>query len=290
MNNLLYFLIKARPWILFTIYFVLGCVMLFNSGPYQQSVYLTSANAFSTGVYKTATGITSYFNLKNINEDLQRRNSDLEMEVLSLKQQLVAYHDMDFALKHPVDSSLQRYNFILAHVINNSVHRPHNYITIQKGALDGVKPEMGVVDQNGVVGKVNVVGPHSARIISLLNDKLPLSCKVKKSNTVGSLVWNGKDYREALLEEIPRHATFAKGDTVITSGYSTSFPEGIPVGVVIGEMKGYDDNYKTLRVKLFTDFSKLSTVRIIVDNMARELKELESQTESDIDNETQLTN
>ena len=279
MNNLLYFFIKARPWILFTVYAVIGCILLFNSNPYQHSVYLTSANSISTGVYNAATGVTSYFNLRNINEDLQRRNSDLELELLALKQQMLQFHDMEYAQTHHVDSALQRYNFILAHVINNSVHRPHNYITIQKGALDGIKPDMGVVDQNGVVGKVNVVGPHSARIISLLNNNLRLSCKVKSSNTVGSLVWDGDDYRVALLEEIPRHATFNKGDTIITSGYSTSFPEGIPVGVILGEKKGHDDNFHTLMVKLFTDFSKLSTVRIIVDNMAEELKVIEAATE-----------
>ena len=279
MNNLLYFFIKDRPWILFTVYAVIGCILLFNSNPYQHSVYLTSANSISTGVYNAATGVTSYFNLRNINEDLQRRNSDLELELLALKQQMLQFHDMEYAQTHPVDSALQRYNFILAHVINNSVHRPHNYITIQKGALDGIKPDMGVVDQNGVVGKVNVVGPHSARIISLLNNNLRLSCKVKSSNTVGSLVWDGDDYRVALLEEIPRHATFNKGDTIITSGYSTSFPEGIPVGVILGEKKGHDDNFHTLMVKLFTDFSKLSTVRIIVDNMAEELKVIEAATE-----------
>ena len=279
MNNLLYFFIKARPWILFTVYAVIGCILLFNSNPYQHSVYLTSANSISTGVYNAATGVTSYFNLRNINEDLQRRNSDLELELLALKQQMLQFHDMEYAQTHPVDSALQRYNFILAHVINNSVHRPHNYITIQKGALDGIKPDMGVVDQNGVVGKVNVVGPHSARIISLLNNNLRLSCKVKSSNTVGSLVWDGDDYRVALLEEIPRHATFNKGDTIITSGYSTSLPEGIPVGVILGEKKGHDDNFHTLMVKLFTDFSKLSTVRIIVDNMAEELKVIEAATE-----------
>lgn len=234
----------------------------------------------SAQVYNTATGITSYFNLRNINEDLQRRNSSLELEVLSLKQQLQGFKDLEFAANHPVDSALQRYSFILTHVINNSIHRPHNYITIQKGSLDGIKPDMGVVDQNGVVGKVNVVGPHYSRVISLLNSNLRVSCKVRRTSTVGSLVWDGDDYRTALLEEIPRHATFAKGDTVVTSGYSTSFPEGIPIGVIVDEMKGYDDNFHTLKVNLFTDFSTLSTVRVIVDNMADELKAIETDKET----------
>ena len=102
MNNLLYFFIKARPWILFTVYAVIGCILLFNSNPYQHSVYLTSANSISTGVYNAATGVTSYFNLRNINEDLQRRNSDLELELLALKQQMLQFHDMEYAQTHPV--------------------------------------------------------------------------------------------------------------------------------------------------------------------------------------------
>ncbi len=168
-----------------------------------------------------------------------------------------------------------RYDFIIAHVINNSISRPHNYITINKGSLDGVKPEMGVVDQNGVIGKVNVVGPHASRVISLLNDYLRISCKVKNSAQIGSLVWDGQDSRYALLLELPKHATFSKGDTIVTSGYSTAFPEGVPVGVVESEMRDYDENFFTLKVKLLSDFSKLSTVRLVVDNMAEEIRQVE---------------
>ncbi|MDE6782169.1 MAG: rod shape-determining protein MreC, partial [Paramuribaculum sp.] len=143
----------------------------------------------------------------------------------------------------------------------------------------GIQPEMGVVDQNGIVGKVNVVGEHSSRIISLLNSDLRISSKVKGSDQVGSLVWDGNDSRFALLEELPRHSTFNVGDTVITSGYSTTFPEGIPVGVVDSELKDYDENFYTLRIRLFTDFSKLSIVRIVIDNMADELSIVEQDTQ-----------
>lgn len=262
---------------LFVIYALISLSLLFSRNPYQHSVYLSSANELSTSVYNCTNNVTSYFNLREINEDLQRNNADLELQILSLKAELRKYHEQEYADSMPVDSALSRYRFIIAHVINQSINRPHNYITIEKGSLDGVAPEMGVVDQNGVVGIVNVVGPHSARVISLLNNNLRISCKLRRSQQVGSLVWDGKKSSEAILEELPRHATFTKGDTVITSGFSTAFPEGVPVGIVMGEMKDYDENFYALRIKLFTDFSTLSTVRIIDDGMKEELTKLEAE-------------
>lgn len=235
----------------------------------------------STKVYSTATGITSYFNLRDINFDLQRNNAELEMQVQKLKAQITQLGEkaeLDSLSRSPL---VDRYRFTIAKVINNSINKPHNYITIDKGELDGIKPEMGVIDQNGVVGIVNVVGKHSARVISLLNNNLRISCRIRKSDQVGSLVWDGVNPQSAVLEELPRHATFHKGDTVVTSGYSTTFPEGVPVGVVVGVMKDYDENFYALRVKLFTDFSTLSTVRVISDLMKPELEELESHDEID---------
>ncbi len=275
MQSLIYFLVKARPWILLIIYTVAGLTLLFRNNPYQHSVWQTSANAVSASLYNTSSGVTSYFKLREINEDLHRRNAMLELEILNLKNQLRHYADMEYAATQPVDSSLSRYSFYLAHVINNSVNRPNNYITIDRGELDGIRPEMGVVDHNGIVGIVNVVGPHSARIISVLNSNLRISCKVKGYEQVGSLVWDGKNPDEAILEELPRHAVFNPGDTIVTSGYSTVFPEGVPVGIVERSLDDYDENFFALRVKLFTDLSTLSTVRIIADNMKEELKKTE---------------
>jgi rod shape-determining protein MreC len=140
---------------------------------------------------------------------------------------------------------------------------------------------MGVVDQNGVVGIVNLVGNHSARIISLLNPKMRLSCKVKGREFFGSLVWDGRSPSEALLEEMPRHERFHKGDTIVTSGYSSVFPEGIPVGTIISHEKEHDDNFYALRIKLFTDFTTLSTVRVISNDMRPELDAITEGEEAD---------
>lgn len=260
---------------LLTIYVTLSCVLLFGSNPYQHSAYLTSANSVISTIYNTSTSITSYFNLRDINEDLQRRNAELEMDALRMRQRILQLEEYELNATVKPDSALMRYNFIVAHVINNTTSRSHNYLTLNKGSLDGVKPEMGVVDQNGVVGKVDVVGAHSSRVISLLNDYFKLSCKVKNTAHIGSLSWDGKDSKYALLLELPRHSVFNRGDTIVTSGYSTAFPEGVPVGLVEEGLPDYDENFLTVKVRLLPDFSKLSMVRLVVDNLADEIKSVE---------------
>lgn len=279
MSELLKFLVRFSSWFLFAVYLIAGFVLLFSGNPFQHHVYLTSANRISSGLYSTANSVSSYFFLKEINEDLQRRNSDLELEIYRLNDVIRHYRELAYADTMSVDSALSRYHFVIAHVINNSINRAHNYITIDKGSLDGITPEMGVMDQNGIVGIVNVVSDHTARLISVLNPYLRLSCKVKGHAQVGSLVWDGKDPSEAMLEELPKHSEFTPGDTIVTSGYSSVFPEGVPVGTVMSSTRDIEDNFYTLRVKLFTDFSTLSTVRVIRDNMREELSAVEKELE-----------
>ena len=272
MNNLLNFFIKHSAWFIFAIYVILSLVLLFRDNPYQQSVYLTSANSLSAAVYKAFNGVTSYFHLRDINESLQERNAALEMELIELRNQMA-----NLELQSP-DSlhqpALNQYSFVMAQVISNSIAQPNNYITINRGYIDGIEPEMGVIDQNGVVGIVNVVGPHAARVISLLNPHMRLSCKLKNNNFYGSLVWDGKSPRMAVLEELPKHVEYHKGDTVITSGYSAVFPEGIIVGTVEGLARGMSDSFVSLRIKLTTNFSQLSSVRVITNSMKDQIEAL----------------
>jgi rod shape-determining protein MreC len=254
-----------------------GC-LLFNNNPYQHHVYLTSAGEVSSAVFDVAGNVTSYFNLRENNEDLNRRNADLQLEVIALREQVQHLHEKQAELRADTlapFAALRHYQFIVAHVVNNSVMQAHNYITINKGSDDGVTPEMGVIDQNGVVGIVNVVSSHHARVISLLNPNFRLSCKIKGNESFGSLVWDGIDPRYAVLEELPRHTKYHRGDTVITSGYSAVFPENIPVGIVVSDNKGRNENFFALKVKLLSDFSTLNNVQVVVNNYSEELKALE---------------
>lgn len=276
MRNLLNFFIRYGAWFLFVFYAAISCFLLFQRNPFQHHVYLTSANAVVSGVYDVAANVTGYINLRDINADLQRRTADLESEVIALREHNRALRQQLLQDSLRTTDSLGRFRFILATVVNNSVVNPYNYITVNKGRLDSIQPEMGVMDQNGVVGVVNTVSDHHARIISLLNPNFRLSCKLRGNDAFGSLVWDGKSPYEAILEELPKQVRFHKGDTIITSGYSAVFPEGIPVGTIIGSTRGEDDNFNTLRIKLLTDFSTLSTVKVISNRDIVDIRQAET--------------
>ena len=270
MRNLIDFIIRNSSCFVFLFYLILSSILLFNNNPYQQSIYFTSANSVVSSVYSVINNITSYFYLRDINDDLQQKNAALEMEVLTLRAQVSEYLLQN---SDTVGNTLtsKQYDYILSRVISNSITLQQNYITINKGQKDGISSEMGVVDQNGVVGIVNIVGDNSARIISLLNPNLRLSCKVKGSDYFGSLVWDGKSPYYAILEEMPRHVKFEEGDTIVTSGYSAVFPEGIIVGFVDEQLNSGADNFFSLKIKLSTDFTQLSNVRVLKNNMKEEL-------------------
>ena len=264
MRNILNFIIRYSKWFVFTFYVLMSCILLVDNNIYQQSVYLTSANGFTGGVYGIWSQVAGYFHLKTINESLQASNADLQNQVLNLKSQIAELKiHRDDTLMNPQDR--QRFDYVSAAVINNNTRHPRNYFTINRGRHDGIKPGMGVVDQNGVVGIVNVTGDHMSRVISLLNETQRFSVKLKGSSFIGSLNWRGRDATIGYVEEIPRHAVYKTGDTIVTSGYSTTFPEGIPVGVVLNRVHSNDDSFFTFKVKLISDFKALSSIRVIKD-------------------------
>lgn len=274
MRNIIAFLFKYGYWFLFAIYVVASCAWIVAERRFQQSVFLTSANAVSSSVYELSSNVTGYFSLKSINEDLQKRCAVLENEVLNLRSQIDNYRMFMPEGSDSLRFSDSRYSFVLARVINNSTSKPCNFFTLNRGSLDGIKPGMGVVNQNGVVGIVNVTGPNTARVISLLNETQHFSVKVKGTHNFGLLHWKVGNPQIAYAEEMPRHMPYHIGDTVVTSGYSTTFPEGLPIGVVIGQVPGEDNNFLSLKLRLLPVFADLSTVRIIKDTFKNEIDSL----------------
>ena len=269
MRNLLNFIIKYSTWFVFTFYVLISCILLIKSSDNHFSVYVSSANAIGGAIYRTSSEVTDYFGLLSVNQRLQESNAKLENEVLNLRNQLAQYRVL--AQDTAGTMHTNRFGYIGASVINNSVRHPRNHFTIDRGSADGVKPGMGVVDQSGVVGIVDVTGKNTARVISLLNQSQHFSAKVKDSPYVGSLTWRGEDPSVAFLEEVPRHAKFHVGDTVVTSGFSTTFPEGIDIGTIMGKVKTTDDTFLVLKVRLASNFKTLGTVRVIKDALKQEL-------------------
>lgn len=272
MRNLIDFILKYSSAFVFTILFVFSIALLVSNGRFHSSVWFTSANAVSNKIYGIGNGISSYFNLRSINTSLQKSNAQLENEVLNLRYQLRQYQSL--ANDSANHAATKRFDYILGTVLNNSTRHPRNYFTIDKGEKDGVRPGMGVVDQNGIVGIVNVTGDNSARIISILNTSQRVSVKLKDSGMVGTLVWKANDPTVAYVEEIPRHTVFKVGDSIVTSGYSTSFPADLPVGTVLGRIRAENDNFYILKIKLSGDFNTLSTVRVLKDYYKSELDSL----------------
>jgi rod shape-determining protein MreC len=231
--------------------------------------------------------VFSYLDLKNVNNELHEKNRKLEMEVLYLRNELerkvldtltynqvLVYDTLNYDSLSYLNS---KYSYINAGVVNNSSSYMNNYITINKGYKDGIRPDMGVVSINGIVGIVSTVNSNFSVVISLLNFRSKLSCKVKNTNYFGALSWKGGDIKYAFLEELPTHSTFEVGDTIITTGYTSAFPPGIMVGIVDSYKKQNDDNFYSLKVRLTTDFQSLSLVSVIDNTNQVEQKEIEKE-------------
>lgn len=276
MRNLLNFLIKYNYWFLFLLLEVASFILLFRFNHYQQSVYFTSANGVAGKVYEISGGITPYFHLKTANEDLLDRNMWLEQRLLFLEN-VLKEKGLDSARLYSMERlAPTEYQIFKANVIKNSLNKADNYITLDRGTTEGIRPEMGVVDANGVVGIVYKTSPHYSLVIPLLNSKSSISCKIVGSDYFGYLKWEGGNSRFAYLKDLPRHAEFNLGDTVVTSGYSTVFPEGVMVGTVDDMSDSHDGLSYLLKIKLATDFGKVSNVRVISRNGQDEQKALES--------------
>ena len=275
MRNLLDFFLKYNYWFLFILLEGISFIMLFRFNSYQGSAFFTSSNQLVGMVYEGANSITGYFHLKTINDDLVQKNVELELQLEHLRE---AFSDMTAdttSLERMKKEALAEYDLLKAKVINNSLTHVDNYITINKGENDGIRREMGVVDGNGVVGIVYLPSANYAVVIPILNSKSNISCKIKKSDYFGFLVWEGGSSQYAMVKDMPRHSLFSLGDTIVTSGHSAVFPAGIPIGTVEGIEDSHDGLSYLLNVKLFTDFARLNDVRVITKKEQEEQLELE---------------
>lgn len=271
MRNLLDFLTKYHHWFLFIFLEVTSGVLLFKYNSYQGSVWLSSANAVVGKIYEWESDALSFFTQTRANEELTIRNFYLERQVDQLRR-LYAEATRDTTVMERNELQfLSQYQLIPAKVVDNSLNKLENLMTIDKGRADGVEVDMGVACGNGVVGVVYLVGDHYSVVIPILNaSSSRISCAIRDRGYFGYLHWYGGDPTIAYVEDIPRHAKFKLGEWVVTSGFSSIFPSGVMVGKIEQAYNSSDGLSYKLKVQLSTDFSCVRDVVVISDRSIAE--------------------
>lgn len=272
MRNLIVFLWKNHFFFLFLFMEAIALFLLFNNNYYQRRVVINTTSDITGNILMGYDNVADYFFLKEANDKLAEENARYR----NLKPE--AFLQVDTNSFFAEDSINERqFKYIPARVISNSVNRRNNYLKLNKGLNHGIEPDMGVVAPNGVVGQVIEVSDNFSSVMSILNSQARISAKLKSSNQVGSLFWNGEDYRMGKLVDIPSHVHFSKGDTIVTSGYSFIYPEGEMIGVVDTSAIEPGDNFFKIDVKFAVDFNKIHHVYVVKNLFADELRELENQ-------------
>lgn len=274
MRNLLDFLTKHSHWILFAVLELISVVLLFQYNSYQGSVWITSANAMTGKIYEWDSAVESFFSLTKVNESLTLRNFYLERQVSQLSRLYAKATGDTVAAKREDMATLNRYRLTPAKVIGSTLDRDDNLITIDKGRADGIAADMGVACGLGVVGVVYMTSEHYSIVLPVLNVRSRISCTIRKRGYFGYLRWSGGDPTIAYVEDIPRHAHFKLGDWVETNGYSSIFPQGVPVGKILQVYNSRDGLSYRLKIQLATDFGRLRDVYVITDRTIAERSRL----------------
>jgi rod shape-determining protein MreC len=240
------------------------------------SAWRSSANYVVGSFYQTWSNVSDYFFLRSENERLVAENVELQNYITRLENQLEGLFESQLPDTVPAYVYAEKdLRYIPAKVINFSTSSQRNYLTLNKGARDGVEENMGVVDQDGVVGIVRAVSDRFSVVIPVINNAFSVSCRFLSNDKLGPLHWDGIDYRYAQLEDIARHVEVHEGDTLVTSGLSDAFPEGVRVGVVEKAELGESDAYYHIKVRLAADFHRLGYVQIIQNRALIEQRQLE---------------
>ena len=271
MRNLLDFLRKYHHWFIFILLEVASGVLLFQYNSYQGSVWLSSANAVAGKTYEWRSSLTTFLSQSQANEELTLRNFYLERQVDQLRRLYADLTKDTTVMERNELQFLSQYQLIPAKVVDNSINKLENLMTIDKGRADGVEVDMGVACGNGVVGVVYLVSDHYSVVIPVLNaSSSRISCAIRNRGYFGYLHWYGGDSSVAYVEDVPRHAKFKLGEWVVTSGFSSIFPSGVLVGQIEQAYNSSDGLSYKLKVRLSTDFSCVRDVVVISDKSIAE--------------------
>jgi rod shape-determining protein MreC len=258
MQQIISFLYKNKLFILFLLLEVLAIIFTIQSHSFHKSKFVNSANFISGGIYDRVNNFKEFLLLKKENQRLSEENAQLR-NLLELKQKAV-----EMGVETVVDSTgkNQKYSYTSAKVINNNYRKNNNYLTIDKGSNSGIEPDLGVINSKGIVGITKSVSNNYATVLSVLNVNSRINAKLLNSDHFGSLSWDNKDFNVVQLQDLPVQASIYVGDTVVTGGKSTIFPEGIPIGT-IRDFKTRNNRYEFVNIALFNDMSSIGYVQVI---------------------------
>lgn len=271
MQQLFYFIQRFKYFLFYLFLVVIAIALTISNLSFHQSKFINSANTITGGLYSKSSNISEYFRLRKQNKILIEENTRLR----NLITKSSIYTSIDSTVIDTISSN-QKYTFTNAKVINNSYSKPYNYLTLNKGAIDGLNKEMAVINSKGIIGITDDLSNKYARVQSILNRNTKINARLKHSNYFGSLGWDGKNYNVVQLVDIPRQAPLQIGDTIETGGRSAIFPEGIPIGAISKINIGNTAN-NTVEVTLFNDMSNLSYVYVIKNWDKLEIKSLEEE-------------
>jgi len=289
-RNLIIFLRRYFNFFLFLLLEVICIVLVFQNNNFQRTAYINSANNISGKLYDKYNNIQYYFHLKATNDSLVAENTRLHNALASSFDSVSTANGVridtirkysDDSARKVIGAEVRKYYYAEAKVVNNSLNKPMNYITIHRGSKQGIKPNMGVISSSGVVGVVRSVSDNYAVILSLLSksNSVSISARLQNGKEMGSVHWDGDDPEYATLRDIPKSAKMHKGDTVVTSGFSALFPENIPIGYIVGYMQGdKSSTSRPVKLKLATNFYNLQYVYVIENLLKDEQQRLEDST------------
>lgn len=267
MDRIIAFFRKYISIFVFIILEIVSLLLVVKKNELQQSVVFRYSTNIVAKCYYVISSVESYFYLDEVNEHLVAENNQLRSQVDELKNQV----DLLTADSVALPQVLSDVDYISAKIVYNSVYRTQNYIIINKGADQGVEPDMGVIAPQGVVGVVVRVSKNYSVVLPIINPDQRISVKIKSNQQLGMLVWDGTNPKFSQMEEIPSHVNPVVGDTIVTSGFSAIFPDGLVVGVIDRAVNEEHAPFCKVNVKLAVDFQSLSYVTVTAYKNREEL-------------------